>query len=147
DFMTYLPEDILAKVDRASMLSSLEVRAPWLDHRIVEFAFRRVPDHLKATATERKILLRLLGARVLPPSLDLRRKQGFSIPIETWFKGTWGDYIEAVLREADPDLFDRRIIARLLRHQRGGYTTNGDRLFALAMLELWRREYRVQLVA
>ena len=144
DFMTYLPEDILAKVDRASMLSSLEVRAPWLDHRIVEFAFRRVPDHLKATATERKILPRLLGARVLPPTLDLRRKQGFSIPIETWFKGKWGDYIEAILREADPELFDRRVIARLLRHQRGGYTTNGDRLFTLAMLELWRREYRVQ---
>jgi asparagine synthase (glutamine-hydrolysing) len=147
DFMTYLPEDILAKVDRASMLSSLEVRAPWLDYRIVEFAFRQVPDRLKATATERKILPRLLAARVLPPNLDLRRKQGFSIPIETWFKGEWGDYLEGVLTEADPELFNQRVIAGLVRHQRRGHTTNADRLFALAMFELWRREYGVRSAA
>jgi asparagine synthase (glutamine-hydrolysing) len=147
DFMTYLPDDILAKVDRASMLSSLEVRAPWLDYRIIEFAFRRVPDRLKATATERKILPRLLGARVLPQGLDLRRKQGFSIPIETWFQGEWGNYLVSVLAEADRGLFDQRFIGRLVRHQRRGYTTNADRLFALAMFELWRREYRVEAAA
>jgi len=147
DLTTYLPDDILAKVDRASMLSSLEVRAPWLDYRIIEFAFRRVPDHLKATATARKILPRMLAARVLPPGLDLRRKQGFSVPIETWFRGEWGRYLSSVLTEADPALFDQRFIARLIRHQRRGYTTNGDRLFALAMFELWRREYRVAVAA
>jgi asparagine synthase (glutamine-hydrolysing) len=147
DFMTYLPEDILAKVDRASMLSSLEVRAPWLDYRIIEFAFRQVPDHLKATPTERKILPRLLGARVLPQGLDLQRKQGFSIPMETWFQGEWGNYLASVLVDADRELFDRRVIARLVRRQRRGHTTNADRLFALAMFELWRREYRVEAAA
>ncbi|HEU5304963.1 MAG TPA: asparagine synthase C-terminal domain-containing protein, partial [Gemmatimonadales bacterium] len=147
DFMTYLPEDILAKVDGASMLSSLEVRAPWLDYRVIEFAFARVPDHLKATATERKILPRLLGARILPRGLDLRRKQGFSIPIETWFRGEWGNYLESVLADSDRQLFDHRVIGRLIRRQRRGYTTNGDRLFALAMFELWRREYRVESAA
>jgi asparagine synthase (glutamine-hydrolysing) len=143
DLTTYMPDDILAKVDRASMLTSLEVRAPLLDYRIIEFAFRRVPDHLKVTATERKILTRMLAARVLPRGLDLRRKQGFSVPIETWFRGEWGRYLSSVLAQADPELFDQRFIARLIRRQRQGYTTNGDRLFALAMFELWRREYRV----
>ena len=57
DFATYLPEDILVKVDRASMLASLEVRAPFLDYRIIEFAFGSVPDALRATRTSRKVLL------------------------------------------------------------------------------------------
>jgi asparagine synthase (glutamine-hydrolysing) len=147
DFTTYLPEDILAKVDRASMLSSLEVRAPWLDYRIIEFAFRQVPDRFKATATERKILPRQLGARVLPQELDLRRKQGFSIPLESWYRGEWGRYLESVLAEADGGLFDQGFIGSLVRHQGRGYTTNADRLFALAMFELWRREYRVEVAA
>jgi asparagine synthase (glutamine-hydrolysing) len=147
DFMSYLPEDILVKVDRASMLSSLEVRAPFLDYRIIEFAFGRVPDPLKATTTERKILLRLLGGRVLPSALDLRRKQGFSIPMETWFQGSWGSYLQGVLAEADSDLFDRRVIARLVQRQKRGYTTNSDRLFALAMFEIWRREYQIAVAA
>jgi len=147
DLTTYMPDDILAKVDRASMLTSLEVRAPMLDYRVIEFAFRRVPDRLKVTPTERKILPRMLAARLLPRELDLRRKQGFSVPIEQWFRGEWGAYLGSVLAGADPDLFDQRFIARLIRRQKQGYTTNGDRLFALAMFELWRREYRVSLAA
>ena len=89
DFRGYLPDDILAKVDRASMMHALEVRAPWLDHRLIEFAFT-LPDDLRATATERKILPRRLASRLLPPSLDLTRKQGFSLPLDDWFSGTWG---------------------------------------------------------
>src|SRR5688572_28506808 len=70
DFENYLPEDVLVKVDRASMLTSLEVRAPFLDYRIIEFAFRRVPSHQKATESELKVLLNRLCARVLPPEFD-----------------------------------------------------------------------------
>jgi asparagine synthase (glutamine-hydrolysing) len=89
----------------------------------------------------------MLAARLLPRELNLRRKQGFSVPIEQWFRGEWGAYLGSVLAGADPDLFDQRFIARLIRRQKQGYTTNGDRLFALAMFELWRREYRVSLAA
>jgi asparagine synthase (glutamine-hydrolysing) len=142
DFSGYMTDDILVKVDRASMLTSLEVRAPWLDHRIIEFAFGRVPDRLRATATERKILPRRLAARLLPPELDLNRKQGFSIPLHRWFKGPWGRMFESVLAEADPALFNRRTIHQLIVSQRKGFA-NTNRLFALTLFELWRREYAV----
>jgi asparagine synthase (glutamine-hydrolysing) len=144
DFMTYLPDDILVKVDRASMLTSLEVRAPFLDYRVIEFAFGRVPDSLRATTTGRKLLLRRLAARVLPPQFDAVRKQGFSIPLGSWFRGSWGDYMESVLREADPALLDRRMISDLIAGQRRGFS-NTHRLYALTMFELWRRTYDASL--
>ena len=142
DFQTNLVDDFLVKVDRASMLTSLEVRAPWLDHRLIELAFGGVPDRLRATVRERKILPRRLAQRLLPPQLDLERKQGFGLPMSAWFKEDWGRYIEAVLLDADPHLFDQRLIHRLVAGQRQGYA-NTNRLFLLAMFELWRREYRV----
>jgi asparagine synthase (glutamine-hydrolysing) len=142
DFLTYLTDDILVKVDRASMLTSLEVRAPFLDYRLIEFAFGRVPDNLRATTSERKVLLRRLAARILPPEFDAVRKQGFSIPLGAWFKGHWGEYMETVLRESDADLFDRRVIDQLIKGQRKGLS-NTNRLYALTMYELWRRTYSV----
>lgn len=144
DFSAYLPDDLLVKVDRASMLASLEVRAPWLDRRIVEFAFGAVPDRQRATERERKILPRRLARRLLPPDLDLERKQGFSIPLHAWLKGDWGPFFRSVLEEADPLLFDRRTIRRLLAGQRLGLA-NSARLFSLTIFELWRRHYRVGL--
>jgi asparagine synthase (glutamine-hydrolysing) len=124
------------------MLNALEVRLPWLDHRLVEFAFGRVPDHFRATERERKILPRHLAARLLPASLDLRRKQGFSIPLHAWFKGQWGAYMGSVLEDADRELFDRGAIQALIAGQHRG-RANTARLFALTMFELWRREYRI----
>jgi len=145
DFQTYLVDDILVKVDRASMLCALEVRAPFLDPRLIDFAFRCVPDHLRATATEKKVLSRRLAQRLLPPALDLTRKQGFSLPLPQWFKGDWGRFIEEVLTDPAADLFDRRIVRQLIAGQRVGFA-NTHRLFALLMIELWRREYGVTIV-
>lgn len=144
DFMTYLVDDILVKVDRSSMLASLEVRAPWLDHRLIDFAFGRVPDRLRATSRERKILPRRLGARLLPPNMDLRRKQGFSLPLDAWFKGGWGDFVRDVLQGADTRLFSQAALQDLLEGQRNG-RSNTARLFSLTMFELWRRHYGVEL--
>jgi asparagine synthase (glutamine-hydrolysing) len=141
DFKTYLPEDILVKVDRASMLASLEVRAPFLDYRIIEFAFGRVPDSLRATSRSRKILLKMLAGRLLPTTLDLERKQGFSLPLSSWFGGSWGKYIEDVLTSAPPDLYDAAAVNDLLKRREA----NAQRLFNLAFLELWRREYGVSI--
>jgi len=146
DFRTYLVDDILTKVDRASMLCSLEVRAPFLDTRLIDLAFRRIPDGLRATARERKILARRLAERVLPRGLDLTRKQGFVMPLAKWFKGDWGTFIEDVLTSGEADLFDRQVVRQLLTGQRLGFS-NTYRLFALTMIELWRREYRVTSVA
>lgn len=143
DFRTYLTDDILVKVDRASMLASLEVRSPWLDHRIVEFAFGRTPDELRATATGRKVLPRLLADRLLPHSLETDRKQGFSIPLDSWYEGEWGGFMRDVLAEASAALFDQRAIDELFQAQSRGYG-NMHRLFALTMFELWRRHFGIE---
>jgi asparagine synthase (glutamine-hydrolysing) len=143
DFENYLAEDILVKVDRASMLNSLEVRAPFLDYRIVEFAFGRVPAELKATRSSRKILLKKLCARVLPPEFDRQRKQGFSIPLGSWLqRGPWRDFFADILLSATDSPFNRAFISKLIQDQARG-RANSERLFALTLFELWRREYRV----
>jgi asparagine synthase (glutamine-hydrolysing) len=143
DFENYLAEDILVKVDRASMLTSLEVRAPLLDYRLVEFAFGRVPSHLKATAYTRKVLLKKLTDRVLPPGFDQRRKQGFSIPLPEWLKdGPWREFFRDVLLDSKNELFSHSVVRELLDGQTKG-RVNSEPLFALLMFELWRREYNV----
>ncbi|MRR05889.1 MAG: asparagine synthase (glutamine-hydrolyzing) [Deltaproteobacteria bacterium] len=141
DFMTYLPDDILVKVDRASMLTSLEVRAPFLDYRIIEFAFSRVPDFLKIHGGQRKILPRLLAEDLLPKSLDLDRKQGFAIPLSLWFKGDWGNYMKSVILAPDA-CFNRSEVSKLIRNQELGLA-NSQRIFALTLFELWRKEYGI----
>jgi len=142
DFRTYLPDDILAKVDRASMLCSLEVRAPWLDRRIVEFAFGRVPDALKAAGADRKILPRRLAGRVLPPDPDPGRKQGFSFPLDRMMEDVWGKAISGALMDAAGSPFDRRAVEGLLGATRRGRRL-ANALFPLALFELWRAAYRV----
>ena len=146
DFRRYLPDDVLVKVDRASMLASLEVRAPFLDHRVVAFALGEVPDALLARRSHRKILLRRLARRLLPPRFDVARKQGFSVPLARWFGGAWGSFVTGVLTDAEPRLFDRRAVHALLEGQRRGWN-NAKRLFALTLFELWRREYGVRVGA
>jgi len=145
DFGNYLAEDILVKVDRASMLNSLEVRAPLLDYRLIEFAFGKVPSRLKATASSRKVLLKKLAARILPREFDQRRKQGFSIPLASWLQsGPWKALFREVLLDSDHPAFDRKEVARLLAGQANG-RVNSERLFALVLFELWRREYQISM--
>lgn len=141
DFETYLAEDILAKVDRASMWNSLEVRAPMLDVSLVEFAFGKVPSRLKTTAAGRKILLRKLATRVLPPAFDRERKQGFSIPLSSWLQTPgWLGLFRDVLLDPGQTLFDHGFVEGLFVGQARG-RSNGERLFGLVMFELWRRHY------
>jgi asparagine synthase (glutamine-hydrolysing) len=142
DFANYMAEDILVKVDRASMLNSLEIRAPFLDRDVVEFAFGRVPSRLKAGPTERKRILRLLAARLLPPQFDQQRKQGFGIPIDAWLRsGPWRTLFQQLL--GDPGcLFDRQEVGTLFRSLDAGRPVK-EHLFGLATFEMWRREYDV----
>jgi asparagine synthase (glutamine-hydrolysing) len=145
DFANYLAEDILVKVDRASMLNSLEMRAPLLDFRLIEFAFAKVPSRLKATANSRKVLLKKLAARILPREFDQQRKQGFSIPLASWLQsGPWKAFFRETLLGSDDALFDRKTVTKLLAGQMKG-RVNTERLFALVLFELWRREYRVSM--
>jgi asparagine synthase (glutamine-hydrolysing) len=142
DFSNYLSDDILVKVDRASMLNSLEVRAPFLDYRLIEFAFGKVPSRLKATQTDKKILLKRLAARILPTEFDHQRKQGFSIPLGEWLKaGSYKTLFNEVLRDNQCS-FDSGTVNSLLLGQDKG-RSNGERLFALVLFELWRHKYAI----
>lgn len=144
DFGEYLTEDILVKVDRASMMNSLEVRAPFLDRRVIEFAFERVPSRLKATASDRKILLRRLASRILPREFNSQRKQGFSIPLADWLKsGPFRELFQDTLTSAGCP-FNRHVVAHLLERQ-GRTNNNAERLFALVLFELWRQRYGIAL--
>ena len=145
DFENYLADGLLVKVDRASMLSSLEVRAPFLDYRMIEFAFGKVPSYLKATTHSRKVLLKKLTNRLLPQGFDAQRKQGFSIPLALWLQsGPWLQYFREVLSESDSLVFNQKMVLQLLAGEAKGMV-NAERLFALVLFELWRREYKITL--
>ena len=142
DFSSYLPEDILVKVDRASMANSLEIRAPFLDYRVVEFAFGKVPGWLKTTPVDRKVILKRLCERLLPADFDRKRKQGFGIPLDAWLRsGRLRDQFREVLFDPSTPL-NQTVVRSLLSAQDRG-RANGERLFGLVLLELWRREYRI----
>lgn len=144
DFENYLSGDILVKVDRASMAHSLEIRAPFLDHRLIEFAFKKVPPNLKANTKDKKILLKKFASRVLPANFDLKRKQGFSIPLQDWLKkGLLRDHFWDTLTSKDC-LFDKKEVMSLFRGQDKG-RNNGERIFALVQFELWRKQYKAYL--
>jgi asparagine synthase (glutamine-hydrolysing) len=141
DFRTYLPEDILVKVDRAAMLSSLEVRAPFLDRRVIEFAYERIPSRLQATLQDRKILLKRLAKRLLPPDLDIDRKQGFTIPISKWLTPDILQSWREDCREQIQSVLSDAAVGRLVR-QRANMAAEHS-LYAAIMLTTWMRHYRV----
>jgi len=133
DFTTYLPEDIMTKVDRASMANSLEVRAPWLDYRIVEFVFKKVSAGYKVNSVDTRILKKRLAARLLPKELNLERKQGFSVPMDAWMRGDEGQQWFKTWSVQKNGLFNRRFIECLMNGEVKG-RSNGARLWAVGIL-------------
>lgn len=122
DLHNYLPDDILVKVDRASMHNSLEVRCPLLDHRLVESA-RRIPSHLNLKGLKGKRLLRTLLHRRLSDDLTGRPKQGFGVPLAAWLRGELAPMVDAMLQDtASPmwQYFDRSALEERSRAHRAG---------------------------
>ena len=131
-FGSILPDDFLVKVDRASMANSLEVRAPFLDVRLVEFAFSKIPSSWKVSNGETRRIQKILARRLLPHDLDINRKQGFSIPLDDWLRQDRCRKVRDYLPYL-PQCIDRGFVEKLIVGEMRG-RANGSRLFALIML-------------
>jgi asparagine synthase (glutamine-hydrolysing) len=145
DQKTYLPDDILVKVDRMSMQSSLEVRAPFLDHHLVELA-NTLPAGLKLRGSVGKYILRRVLAPHLPAEVLGRRKMGFGLPIARWFRGRLESYARDWLLGPESRVaarFERPRLERVLRQHAAGMRDLSGRIWVLLMLEHWCRRYAV----
>jgi len=144
DTKTYLVEDILTKVDRMSMLTSLEVRVPILDHLFVEWAAGLAP-RWKLRGAQQKYILRKLAERVgVPKSVLYRRKQGFALPLVHWMRNELRDLVQTVLlepRTLQRGYFDPQGITRLLDEHFSGQRDQSDRIWRLLVFELWHRNF------
>jgi len=145
DLVTYLPDDILVKVDRAAMAVSLETRIPLLDHRVVEFAWR-APLNAKLSGGHTKRLLRSVLHRYVPPALVAQPKMGFSLPIGDWLRGPLRQWAEALLapeRLARDALFDATAVHRAWREHLDGRRNWQHRLWTLLMFQAWLERWQL----
>jgi len=143
DLKTYLPDDILVKVDRMSMAHGLEVRAPFLDYRIIEFA-ASLPSHWKINGGKKKIILRNTFSRLLPGGILNRPKHGFTVPLDAWFRGELKVFAERCLlyQTSLAEYLNPFAVRRLWREHQEKKAHHGTLLWSLLMLALWQREYQ-----
>jgi asparagine synthase (glutamine-hydrolysing) len=145
DIKTYLVGDILVKVDRMSMANSLEVRAPILDHRVVEYA-ANIPSSLKLNNKEKKYILKKSFTPLLPPDILYRKKMGFSVPLEHWLRHELKSTAEEKLLRPDNGLSNYFKLAEIkniwLEHQQQ-IKDHSATLWSLLMFEFWWQQYIV----
>jgi asparagine synthase (glutamine-hydrolysing) len=137
DLKTWLVDDIMVKVDRATMAHSLEVRAPLLDHRLVELA-ASLPVNWKLRRLRGKHLLKVSQRKNLPAPVIQRRKLGFNAPVSHWLRGGLGELAKEVTTDGGMDLwFNRQVIDELWRDHDAKRADNGLKLFGLTCLGMW----------
>ena len=144
DLVTYLPDDILVKVDRAAMAVGLETRIPLLDHRVVEFAWR-APLKSKVSGGHTKRLLRSVLHRYVPPALIARPKMGFSLPVGDWLRGPLRDWAETLLapeRLVREGLFDVPAVRKAWQEHLDGRRNWQHRLWTLLMFQAWLERWQ-----
>jgi asparagine synthase (glutamine-hydrolysing) len=143
DVHTYLPDDLLVKVDIATMAHGLEARSPFLDHELMEFA-ATLPVDLKLRGRRLKYLLRQLARTLLPASLVDRPKQGFGVPIDSWFRHELRELAHDVLLGTacrERGYFRHEVIERLLAEHVAGTRAWHSQLWNLLMFELWHQTF------
>ena len=145
--MTYLPCDLLTKVDIASMAHGLEARSPFLDHKVMELA-GRIPMRYKLRVTPRglegKLILKEAFGDLLPRPILTRRKMGFGVPIAAWFRGELKGMLHDILlspRALERGYFVPYQVRALAQQHTDGVRDHGYRLWTLLMLELWHRRF------
>jgi asparagine synthase (glutamine-hydrolysing) len=142
DFKTYLPDDILAKVDRASMAVSLEVRCPILDHRLVEYV-AGLPSPLKLKGTRTKLIFKQAIRGLLPESIFERSKMGFAVPIGSWLRHELrpliSDYALGTVKRHD--LFDTDMVAKLWREHQSGLRDRTTELWGILVFNMWHDRF------
>ena len=140
DLTGYLPGDLLVKLDRAAMAASLEGRAPFLDHHLVEFACR-LPARLKVRGLETKRVLRQAVTDLVPTSIRRRVKRGLTVPLAAWLAGPLLPFARATLGRLDPHVFDPAAVRALLDEHTARRRDNRRELWALIMLQLWQERW------
>ncbi len=143
DLMTYLPNDLLVKVDIASMANSLEARSPFLDHKVIEFA-ASLPPGLKMKGYETKTLLKKAAARLVPSDVVYRRKMGFGVPIGKWFRGEMKEFLRDILLSDQAQrrgIIKPEILQRFVAEHTRGERDHSYQLWAFLMLELWFQRF------
>jgi asparagine synthase (glutamine-hydrolysing) len=143
DIQVYLPDDLLVKMDIASMAHSLEVRSPFLDHKVVEFA-ASLPSHLKLNGLVHKYIVKRAMKDVLPKDILRRSKRGFAIPLDHWFRHELREMAYDLLldsRATGRGYFQAAAVRRLLDDHVHRRADHHHRLWSLLMLELWHRAY------
>ena len=140
DMKTYLTDDILAKVDRASMAVSLEVRAPLLDHKLME-TVATIPSSLKLTGRDGKYIFKKAMAPILKSEILDRRKQGFAVPLDRWFRQDLKDLTHEALFSTDDGILDRAFLKKIWdQHQKGTYDRSAH-LWSVLMFRKWRETF------
>jgi len=140
DRLTYLPDDLLRKVDETSMMHALEVRSPFMDHELVQFAAGLTTDQLLKGGPKR--MLREAFAQDLPAWVFKRKKMGFAIPIGEWFKSELRPMLRDNLFANDSfasQHFDMKVVHRFVEEHEQSRIDHSQRLYSLLMLELWWR--------
>ncbi|HWC32284.1 MAG TPA: asparagine synthase C-terminal domain-containing protein, partial [Actinomycetota bacterium] len=141
DLKSWLPDAYMEKTDKATMACSLEARLPLLDHRLVELAFR-IPGRSKIRGLSTKRIFKRAVAGVVPPAVLRKRKHGFSVPTDPWFRGELRTFALDVLldeRTKSRGYFDARVVERLWREHVSGRHVWDMQLWTLLNLELWHR--------
>ncbi len=141
DIKTYLPDDILVKVDRASMANSLEVRCPLLDHKLIEFA-ARMPSSLKLSRGIGKKILKQALEPILPKEILHRPKMGFGVPLATWLRKDLKQLAaDALLPQCQDGLLDQDRVRQLWDEHQRGFRNRATELWALMMFRLWQKRF------